>query len=187
MGGRNCLVLAPLTLRFCKTAHCHPSYQPIAWTGEGEGNQTAPIGVEELSHLRNLTLVQHITCVGEWETQNCSYRYYWERLTNETCPWFNWTQSTAGIWTGAHISGVLKSTDVFCPNTCLFLCALRFYILMPLTDLFLILFFCHDLKQCFLISYFIITLLVGELLKSNCWKNVWGFGGCWTQQASSHW
>lgn len=76
--------------------------------------------------------------VWEWETQNRSYRYYWELLTNETCPQFNLTQSTAGIWTAAQISGVLKSTDVFCPKTCLFLCAFRFYILMPLTDLFII-------------------------------------------------
>lgn len=43
---------------------------------------------------------------------------------------------------------------------------------MPLTDLFIILFFCSGLKESLLISYFIITLLLGELLKSNGWKNV---------------
>lgn len=54
-------MLAQLTLRFRKTAHCHPRNNRL---GEGEGNQTASTGVEELSHLCNLTLVQHITCAG---------------------------------------------------------------------------------------------------------------------------
>lgn len=46
-----------------------PKDQPIPWAGEGEGNQRASTSVEELSHLRNLQLAQHITCVGMRNTK----------------------------------------------------------------------------------------------------------------------
>lgn len=179
-------MLAQVTPRFRKTAPSHPRINRLPELAKGKVTRQLPPAWKSSAILETLHWCS-ASRVWEWETQNCSYRYYWELLTNETCPWFNWTQSTAGIWTGGQISGVLKSTDVFCPKTRLFLCALRFYILMPLTDLFIILFFCHDLKQRLLISYFITTLLLGELLKSDCWKNVWGFGGCWAQPASSRW
>lgn len=179
-------MLAQPTLRFRKTAHCHPKINQLPELVKGRVTRQLPLVWKSSAILE--TLCWYSTSrVWEWETQNRSYRYYWELLTKETCPLFNWTQSTAGVWTGAQISGVLKSTDVFCPKTCSCLYALRFYVLMPLADLFITLFFYHDLKQCLLISYFIITLLLGELLKSNCWENVWGFGGCWTQPASSCW
>jgi len=164
-------VLTQLTPSFRKTGHCHPRINPLPELTTGRAARQLP-PVWKSSAILATFCWYSTSRVWEGETQNHSYWYHRELLTNETCPQFNWTQSTARIWTGAQISGVLKSTNVSCPKTCLFLCALRFYILMPLTDLFIILFFCHDLKQCLLIAYFIITLLLGELLKSNCWKNV---------------
>lgn len=136
---------------------------------QGKGNQTLPLAwhssaILETSHWYSTSRV------WEWETQNRSYRYYWELLTHETCLWFNWTHSTAGIWTQAQIAGVLTPTNVFCPKTCLFFCALGFYILVSLTDPSIILFVVGSTSEIILLK-----------------KNGWCCGGCWAQPGSSRW
>lgn len=98
-------MLAELTLRFDKTAHCHARISQFPELG----NQRAPTSVEELSHLRNLQLAQHITCVGMRNRKPLGPVW----LNSLPCTQFNWTPSTAGIWTGAQIS---VSSDPLMPS-----------------------------------------------------------------------
>lgn len=103
--------------RFHKTALWQPRINQLPKLVKRKGTRQLSLVWKSTTILG--TLCWYSTArVWEWETQNCPYQYCWELLTNEACPCFNWTQSTEGIWTGAQISRVLKSTDVLYSQTC---------------------------------------------------------------------
>lgn len=64
-GGGACLVLAQLTLRFRKTAHCHPRNNRL---GEGEGNRQLP-PVWKSSAIFATSHWSSTSRVREWDTK----------------------------------------------------------------------------------------------------------------------
>lgn len=168
--GGDYLVLAQVTLSFCKTAHGPPG--TTRWPELAKGRvtrQLAPAWRSSAPQKPPAGTAHHV-CRMRNTKLLAPVRLSTAHQRDMPCLIGHSRLQASGL--RAHISGVLTLNDVFCPKTCLFLCAIGFHILMPLIDLFIILFFCHDLKQHLLILYFIITLLSGELLKTNCWENL---------------
>lgn len=62
------IVLAQQTQGFHRTAHCLWRISQLPELAR-EGEPDTSTGVAQLGHLRNLTLVQHITCVGMRNTK----------------------------------------------------------------------------------------------------------------------
>lgn len=125
------------------------------------GKHSTHTSVGQLSHLRNLTQVWHGTC-GSEKRRTAHTGVCKQHLPAGRAP-AGHTQLQAS---GCELGFLVCSHPLIffsCPETYFFYVISDFTFKLHSADLFITLFFCHDLKQCLLILYFNITLLLGGL------------------------